>query len=493
MCNRFQHYQLHSISNLHHAPFKNILKVSFASYQSALHQALRRKVTKMKIEDFGPFKFARLGSDTIRDLSSSLDRLIAGRLWMKIILALILGILFGYLVGPGTGLVPKDIANLVVSWLAFPGQLFLSLIQLVIIPLVFASVVLGIVSSDSVRQLKTLGARIGIYYVFTTVVAVSIGFAVAFILKPGRFIDPSIIQLNQESSASPSADGELKIHSLHEVLTGLMPSNPFNALVSGEMLPIVLLAMFMGIALMSLKREDAKPIVDLLNSFQKISMTVIGWAMQIAPYAVFALTARLLAQLGVKALMGLGFYVMTILLGLSLVHVFYLLLVKFVAKSNPFTFLRKIRNVQLLAFSTSSSASVMPLTMETAEKELSVRPAISQFVVPLGATVNMDGTAMYQGVATIFLAQVFGIDLSIGQLALVVITATLSSIGAPGAPGVGMAILSVILANVGIPPSGIVIIMGVDRLLDMCRTVINVTGDLTAAMVMEKLSKPHSD
>lgn len=442
----------------------------------------------MKFENFGPFKFAQLGADAVRELTSSLDHLVAGRLWVKIIIALFLGVAFGFSMGPGVGVVSPDVAKVVVSWLAFPGQLFLNLIQLVIIPLVFASVVLGIVSSEGLEQLKTLGARIGIYYVFTTVVAVSIGFAVAFLLKPGKFIDPGVIKMAEAPAASLSVGEDLRTHSLNEMLSGLIPSNPFNVLVSGEMLQIVLLAAFMGIALMALKKEEAKPVVDLLNTFQKLSMTVIGWAMRIAPYAVFALTARLLAQLGVSALLGLGFYILTVLLGLFLVQVFYLLLVKFVGGMNPFTFLKKIRNVQLLAFSTSSSASVMPLTIETAEKELSVRSSISQFVVPLGATVNMDGTAMYQGVATIFLAQVFGVDLSLGQLILVVVTATLSSIGAPGAPGVGMAILSVILANVGIPPSGIVIIIGVDRLLDMCRTVINVTGDLTASLVMEKRS-----
>ena len=442
----------------------------------------------MKIDDFGPFKFARLGTVAIRDLSNGLDKLIAGRLWAKIVFALLAGVVFGLIMGPSFGLVPKPLANVIVSWLALPGQLFLSLIQLVIIPLVFASVVLGIVSSDSIQQLKNLGIRIGIYYVFTTVVAVTIGFAVALIIKPGRFINPELLNLSATQGSKVQVTKEFKLDSLGDLMSGLIPNNPFDVLVSGQMLQLVLLAGFLGIALMSLKNSEAKPVVDLLNSFQKISMIIISWAMRIAPIAVFGLTARLLTQLGLDALFGLGIYILTVLLGLSLIQVFYLLMLKFVAKVNPLVFLKKVRNVQLLAFSTSSSASVMPLTIKTAENEFSVKPSISQFVIPLGTTVNMDGTAMYQGVATIFLAQVFGVDLSLGQLALVVLTATLSSIGAPGAPGVGMAILSVILGSVGIPPAGIVIIMGVDRLLDMCRTVINVTGDLTATLVMNKVS-----
>lgn len=446
----------------------------------------------MKLDNFGPFRFARLGSEAIGDLNRGLNHLIAGRLWAKIVFALLTGIAFGLVVGPTVGIVPQDIASLIVAWLAFPGQVFLSLIQLVIIPLVFASVVLGIVSSDSINQLKSLGLRIGIYYLFTTVVAVSIGFAVAFLMKPGRFIKPELIALAKDEASSGVSTKSIEMQSIGEIMSGLIPNNPFNVLVSGEMLQIVLLAGFIGVALMSLKNEEAKPVVDLLNSFQKISMTVISWAMKIAPIAVFGLTARLLAQLGIDAIWGLGFYIITVLSGLALIQIFYLILVKFIGQVNPLQFLKKIRNVQLLAFSTSSSASVMPLTIETAEKELGVKPSISQFVIPLGTTVNMDGTAMYQGVATIFLAQVFGVDLGIGQLALVVMTATLSSVGAPGAPGVGMAILSVILANVGIPPSGIVIIMGVDRLLDMCRTVINVTGDLTASLVMQRFSKDSS-
>jgi Na+/H+-dicarboxylate symporter len=440
----------------------------------------------MKLENFSPFKFARLGSHAIRDLGRGLDRYIQGKLWAKIILALILGIVSGYLLGDEIHLVDADLSKTITSWIALPGHLFLSLIKLVVIPLVFASVVLGIIGSESIQRLKSLGLKTLIFYILTTICAVIIGFAVAFLIKPGRFIDSNLIaklDVSQTVSESTAIAGKLKVD---DVVNGLIPSNPFSVLVGGEMLQVVLLAIFLGIALMSLKDDEAQPLVSLLNTFQKISMVVISWAMRLAPFAVFGLTAKLISQLGAKALFGLGIYVLTVLLGLSLLMAFYLLLVMILGKKSIFEFIKMTKEVLLLAFSTSSSASVMPLTIETAEKKLGVRSSISQFIIPLGTTINMGGTALYQGVATAFLAQVFQVDLSMGQITLVVLTATLSAVGAPGTPGVGIAILATILTSVGIPAHGVMLIVGVDRILDMCRTVLNVAGDLAAAVIMNR-------
>ncbi len=447
----------------------------------------------MNIENFGPFRFARLGSIAIRDLSSHLDRFVAGRLWIKILIALVMGLIVGFLLGPSAAFVSPANQDTITTWLAFPGQIFLSLIQLVVIPLVFASVVLGVVSGDSIRQLRALGLRVGVYYIITTVVAISIGFLVAYTIKPGKGFDISALPVEASSGVSaPIVDDNstagLKVDPTHTVKM-LIPDNPFNVMANGDMLQVVLLALFLGIAMMSLKDEEAQPLLSLFSAAQKISMVVIGWAMKLAPIAVFCLTAKLLAQLGVAALVGVLYYVLTVVTGLAIVFAFYLLLVWGVARYNPWKFMAQIREVQLLAFSTSSSASVMPLTLSTAQEKLGVSPAVAQFTIPLGTTINMDGTALYQGVATVFLAQVFAVDLSFAQLALVTLTATMSSIGAPGAPGVGMAVLATILSGVGIPASGIVIIMGVDRILDMCRTVINVSGDLASALVMNRLSR----
>lgn len=448
----------------------------------------------MKFPDFGPFKFARLGASALHDLTAGLDRLIQGRLWFKILISLVLGIAFGFLLSPGVDLIPAKFTKLIVAWVALPGQIFLSLIRLVVIPLVFASVVLGIIGSDSIQQLKSLGMRIGIYYVFTTVVAVTLGFAVAFIIQPGKWIDHTLLDQSSNQAATGAgtragaATSTQSFGSLSDVLSGLIPNNPFTAFVGGEMLQVVALAIFLGIALMNLKKEEAMPLVALLNTFQKISMVVISWAMRLAPIAVFGMTSRLFAQLGLYAILGLGMYVATVITGLLLLMIFYLILIRVFANKSPWQFLANVREAQLLAFSTSSSASVMPISIETAQKKLGVRSSISQFVIPLGTTVNMDGTALYQGVATVFLAQVFQADLSLAQLGLVVLTATLSSIGAPGTPGVGMAVLASILNSVGIPAYGLMLLIGVDRILDMSRTVLNVTGDLTASMVMERLA-----
>jgi Na+/H+-dicarboxylate symporter len=440
----------------------------------------------MKLNALSPFEFARLGSRSLRELAKGLDRYIHSRLWAKIIFALFLGILTGYCLGEEASFVNVDLAKSITNWMALPGQLFLSLVKLVVIPLVFASVVLGIIGSDSIQKLKSLGVKTLGFYVLTTVCAVIIGFAVAFVIKPGKYIDStqiSKLETTQVLNSSTAVAGKMKIEN---VISGFIPANPFSVLVGGEMLQVVLLAIFLGIALMSLSNEEAWPLVSLLNTFQKVSMVVISWAMVLAPYAVFGLTAKLISQLGTKALFGLGIYVLTVLGALFILMLFYLSLVKFVGRKSIFEFISKVREVLLLAFSTSSSASVMPLTIETAEKKLNVPPSISQFVVPLGTTINMGGTALYQGVATAFLAQVFQVDLSLSQITLVVVTATLSAVGAPGTPGVGIAILATILTSVGIPAHGVMLIVGVDRILDMCRTVLNVAGDLVAAVVLSR-------
>ena len=217
-------------------------------------------------------------------------------------------------------------------------------------------------------------------------------------------------------------------------------------------------------------------------------MTVVRWAMRLAPIAVFGLMAQLTTTLGFRAMLGMASYVATVIAGLLVLLGVYMLILKLLAGQSPVRFLKDTRDVLLLAFSTSSSAAVMPLSIRTAEDKLGVRPSVSQFVIPLGATINMNGTALYQAVATIFLAQVYGIDLSMGSIALVVAMAVGASIGSPATPGVGIVILAMVLQTVGIPPSGIALIMGVDRILDMCRTAINVTGDLVTCRLMENWS-----
>jgi Na+/H+-dicarboxylate symporter len=244
--------------------------------------------------------------------------------------------------------------------------------------------------------------------------------------------------------------------------------------------------MVVGVALVMMAPQQSKPMLDLLGSLQEVCMTVVKWAMWLAPYAVFGLIAQLTAKLGLDALLGMAVYVGTVLASLLLMLIVYLIIIFLVARQRPLAFLMAVRDVLLLAFSTSSSAAVMPLSIKTAEDKLGVRPSVSQFVIPLGATINMNGTALYQGVAAIFLAQIFGVDIGAGGMVLIVLTAVGASIGAPATPGVGIVILSMVLASVGIPASGIALIMGVDRILDMSRTAINVCGDLVAAKLMDR-------
>ncbi|MGD2168215.1 MAG: dicarboxylate/amino acid:cation symporter, partial [Gammaproteobacteria bacterium] len=271
---------------------------------------------------------------------------------------------------------------------------------------------------------------------------------------------------------------------LPDALISLLPGNPLSSIVQGEMLQVVLFSMVIGVALVSMPPKQSSPLLDLLESLQQVCMTVVGWAMRLAPIAVFGLMARLTSQIGLDALVGMAFYVATVLTGLLLLFGVYLVLLYAFARQSPIAFLRATRELLLLAFSTSSSAAVMPLSIRTAEENLHVRASIAQFVIPLGATINMNGTALYQGVAAMFLAQVYGVDISIMGMLLIVAMAVGAAVGSPGTPGVGIVILAMVLTTVGIPAEGVALIMGVDRILDMSRTSVNVAGDVVAAKLM---------
>lgn len=401
-----------------------------------------------------------------------------------------MGVGVGLLLGPSAGLVSPDTGAVIADWVAVPGNIFLTVIQMIIIPLVFASVVLGIAASDDPSKLRKVGVRVVFYFLFTTAFAVTIGIGITSVVRPGDFISRDTVDsVAAHADVPKEALKTGKSPSFSDIpkeIVKILPKNPFLSMVGGNMLQIVLFAIFVGVALVSLKAEQARPLLELLNSLQEVCMKVVRWAMLIAPLAVFGLLAQVTAKVGLDVLLGLGVYVGTVLGGLLILVCFYLVIVLLVSGRPPWNFLGKVRGVQLLAFSTSSSAAVMPVTMKTAEDELDVRPAISRFLIPLGTTVNMEGTALYQGAATVFLAQTFGVDLSLGALALVVVTAVGASIGTPATPGVGIIILAMVLESAGIPTSGIALIIGVDRILDMSRTAVNVTGDLTACTVMNR-------
>lgn len=419
----------------------------------------------------------------LKNLAGYLSALVAGRLWAKVLIGMFLGLATGVVIGPSTGLLAPETGALIGHWLALPGMLFLAAVQMIVVPLVFASIILGLASSENVDQLRRMGLVVVLYFIATTAVAVTIGLWVADLFRPGDGLAQQIIgQVAATDVPAPPAPPRLA--DIPEVLVRLLPGNPLGSMVQGEMLQVVIFAIIVGIALVALAPAQSKPLLDLLVSLQQVCMTVVRWAMLLAPLAVFGLMARLTSQIGFEALVGMALYVGTVLVGLLLLLAMYLTLVWTLAGQKPGSFLRSTRELLLLAFSTSSSAAVMPLSIKTAEEELGVRTSVAQFVIPLGATINMNGTALYQGVAAMFLAQVYGVEIGTSGMALVVVMAVGASIGSPATPGVGIVILAMVLNTVGIPTEGVALLMGVDRILDMSRTSINVAGDLVASKLM---------
>ena len=416
--------------------------------------------------------------------------LIKKRLWAQVILALFLGLLLGIFLGPETGIVEKETAELVTSWLSIPANLFLKIIQMIIIPLIFASIIRGLTSSGSMEQLQKLGLGVALYFVATTAIALTIGILLVTTIGPGNFIDSSLIRESFGlEDAEPVQSDELTLHDIPQSIASIVPSNPLASFMSGEMLSIIVFALIIGVSMISLPKESSKPILDLLESVQKITMKVVSWAMRLAPFAAFGLMAGITSKLGLSALTGLGAYMGTVIIGLFVMLFVYILIIKIFTKRPLFSTFSMMRDAQLLAFSTSSSAAVMPVSIKTAEEKMQVKPKVSQFVIPLGATINMDGTALYQIIAVFFLAQLFSIDLGFTTILLISLTALAASIGAPSAPGTGIVILSTILIAAGIPPVAVVLLLGVDRVLDMTRTMVNVTGDLTACLFFDNRIK----
>lgn len=410
--------------------------------------------------------------------------LIRSKLWLQIVVAMVAGLSVGLLLSPeGGAVVAEETSYNIAAWLKLPGSIFLNLIQMVVIPLVTASIILGICSSDDPAYLKRVGLRIFPYFVATTTIAVTIGIALTLTIRPGDFIDSSLVTA-MGADTQISTQVVIDNKSLPDRLADLIPTNIDQARTTKDMLQIVIYAIIAGIAIVVLPSERVQPLINILEATQEVALKVVGWAMLLAPFAVFGLLADIAIRVGLDAILGMSVYVGTVVLGLLLLLIFYLFIVAVVVRRNPWHFLGAIREVQLLAFSTSSSAAVMPLSMQTAEQKLSIKPAIAKFIVPLGATINMDGTALYQVVAALFLTQVYGIDLTHTQIVLLTLTTVGASIGSPSTPGVGIVILATILQDIGVPASGIALIIGVDRILDMCRTAVNVSGDLTACTVM---------
>jgi len=429
-------------------------------------------------------------------LSDHLTRFIEGQLWLKVIIAMFLGVGFGMLIGPTAGLLSSQTSEVVAGWVALPGRLFLLGIQFVIAPLIIASVIRGIAAGGESENLSRLGSFALIFFVVSTLLAVVIGIAIALLVQPGAFIDSELIRQvtdREAGTARTIATSTMPgLKELPEVVLGLFPKDPLTTFVSGNMLQTVISSLIIALALVALPSREKKPLLDLLASVQSVCMVIVGWVLRFVPIAVFGLLANISARIGIATLLATSVYVFTVLAGLLLLLFVYVCVISFFSRTSPRYFLTNAREVMLLALSTSSSAAVMPLTLSTTEEKFGVRSGITRFVVPLGTTINMAGTALYQGVATLFLAQVFQVEIGISGMIMIVVMATGASIGSPGTPGVGIVILATILESVGIPAAGIVLIMGVDRILDMCRTSVNVTGDIAAAITLNNLIKEDS-
>jgi len=425
---------------------------------------------------------------TLKSLNSYLQKLVEGKLWLKVIIALILGVSFGLLLSPQNGWLEKNTVNTIGNWLALPGTLFLKLVQMIMIPLIVASIITGIASNEK-ENLKKLGGSVLLYFLATTTIAVTIGTVLASIFKSGSYFHQQAINEHPKVISDTGNNGALSFgfDKIPDAISNLLPDNPLASMMNVEMLSIVIFTIIIGIAVILLPDNLLRPVKLLLSAIQEICMTVVKWAMLLVPIAVFGLMAQLTSSVGLSSLAGLGYYVLIVLAGLFLLVVIYLLFVSLIGKSNPFQFLRKIRDAQLLAFSTTSSAAVMPLSLKIAEEELKVDKSISNFIIPIGATVNMDGTALYQTITTLFIAQAYGMEMSLMSIIVVVITIVAASIGTPAIPGGGVVILASVLSSIGIPAEGLIIIIGVERLLGMFRTAVNVTGDLTACVVFNRL------
>lgn len=415
-----------------------------------------------------------------------LNGLLRRRLWLQVLVGLLLGIVVGLVLSADAGLVARARADQIAGWLALPGNLFLAAIKFVVVPLIAASVVRGIAAGGTVENLRRVGMRIVVYFLLTTAAAVVIGSTIAWLFGPGRAVDSAALKSVATTTAELQVPVVRKGPNIPQAIVDLIPGNPYETLVAGDMLQVVIAAMIFGIALITLPKKHARPILDLLSSTQTTCMVIVSWVMRFAPVAVFGLLAQITARVGIEAVIGVTAYVVTVIAGLVALVGMYLTLVSLLGRRSPVQFLRDISEVMLMTFSMSSSAAVMPLTLKTAEEKLKVSPAVSRFVVPLGTTINMDGTALYQTVAAIFLAQVFGVELGPQAFGVILITAIGASIGTPATPGVGVVVLATILVAVGIPEAGIALILGVDRILDMCRTVVNVSGDLTACGLLER-------
>jgi Na+/H+-dicarboxylate symporter len=413
----------------------------------------------------------------------------------KILIGMLLGVIFGFLM-----LQIEWGAAFIAAWIKPLGTIFVKLLKLIAVPLILASLIKGISDLKDISKFASIGLKTIVIYVLTTVVAISIGLTLVNIFNPGDGVsDATISKLTATYANNSSVQGKIAEAGRQQdsgpldFVVDMVPENAFSALSNNKlMLQVIFLSIFLGISLLLIGEKRAKPLKDVFDSLNDVVLKMVDLIMLTAPYAVFALLANVVVSSGDPELLyALLFYASVVVGGLLLMVCFYLLVLAFVVKKNPFWFLKQISPAQLLAFSTSSSAATLPVTMERVEEHVGVDKEVSSFVLPVGATINMDGTSLYQAVAAVFIAQALNFDLTFANQLMIVLIALLASIGSAAVPGAGMVMLVIVLESVGFPADklaiGLALIFAVDRPLDMCRTVINVTGDATVSTLIAKL------
>lgn len=405
------------------------------------------------------------------------------RIMLGMVAGVFLGLLFQFILGEKEDvLIPLGLFDLALKGFFVDGlfhiggQIFIASLKMLVVPLVFISLVCGTCSLSDPKKLGRLGGKSIALYLTTTAVAITVAISLALLVSPGVGYDVP----------TEAAFDAKQAPTLTQVIINMFPTNPINAMAEGNMLQVIVFALLFGIA-MALSGEPGKRVAKVFDDLNTVVLKLVTILMNLAPIGVFCLMAKLFTTIEMGLILGLAKYFFTVLAALF-IHALinYSALLKILTGLSPVTFLTKMKDACMFAFSTSSSSATMPVTLETATKKLGAHNSVASFTVPLGATINMDGTAIMQGVATVFIAQVFAVDLTISDYLMVILTATLASVGTAGVPGVGLIMLAMVLNQVGLPVEGIAIIMGVDRLLDMTRTAVNVTGDCMVTCVVAK-------
>ena len=413
------------------------------------------------------------------------------KLYTKILIGMVAGIVAGYLLN----------AFGVPEWRVYTdpiGDIFIRLVKMLVVPLVLVSLVLGAAGLGDIRKVGKMGLKAFLFFMGTTAVACTIGLGVVNLIQPGKGLPPEQTERlmaqyagEAEATSGLAASSGMSEQSAYEKITSLfvnmVPTNPITSMAEGDMLGVIFFALFLGITITLIPKEKADPLIKAFDGLNDAVIKMVTLAMETAPYGVFALMLNVVADLGLDILLLLFKYALVVVLGLTLHVAFtHMSLIFFYVRQSPVKFIRAIKEAIVMAFSTSSSSATLPISLDVAQTNLGVSRQVSTFVLPLGATINMDGTALYQAVAAVFIAQVFGLDLTLAQQLTIVLTATLASVGAAGVPGAGMITLALVLSTLGVPETGIALIFGLDRILDMCRTTINIIGDLTLTTLMAK-------